>query len=420
MPDLPLWLNEGLADYYSSFEIDAGGRAVIFGRAIPGHYNELSTNGWMPLTALLATTRTSPAYNENARRGVFYAESWLLVHMMLHGDPDRRPAFARYIRELSAGKPAGDAWEHAFGGDDIYKALLQYSRRLAITARRYKLWDQIARAPGVGVPLAPADLETTLGEVLVSLQKPAAATGRFNRALALQPTSVRGAVDLANAADRVPQVAHAPDPSDWLSDYMIGAILIEHGPALDRGSLEVARTVLARAVAAKPDLPNVQVLFAMADEFTTPGAPAIVEALKKAHAAAPVRDDYSMMLARALARDGDFAGARSILGEVMARPAFPGSRDDALALMRQVGAAEAGSRGLRPTDAWAAGQAGDSTPPLSETPVMMTFRAVKAGEQRLEAVLERIDCVANHLEFTVKLPDWMGHFQVSPCSTRWS
>ena len=302
---------------------------------------------------LLATTRTSPAYNENARRGVFYAESWLLVHMMLHGQPERRPAFAGYIRDLSAGKPTGDAWDHAFGGDDIYKALQQYSRRLTITARRYTLSDQIARAPGVVVSLAPVDLETTLGEVLVGMQKPAPAIERFNRALALQPTSVRAAMDLANAAGRVPEVAHAPDPSDWLSDYMIGATLIEHGQALDRGSLDVARTVLARAAAAKPDLPNVQVLFAMADEFATPGAPAILDALKKAHAAAPVRDDYSMMLARALARDGDFAGARSILGEVMARPSFPDSRDDALAIMRQVVAAEAGKKkGQRPTDAW--------------------------------------------------------------------
>ena len=244
------------------------------------------------------------------------------------------------------------------------------------------------------------------------MQKPAPAIERFNRALALQPTSVRAAVDLANAAGRVPEVAHAPDPSDWLSDYMIGATLIEHGQALDRGSLEVARAVLARAAAAKPDLPNVQVLFAMADEFATPGAPAILDALKKAHAAAPVRDDYSMMLARALARDGDFAGARSILGEVMARPSFPDSRDDALAIMRQVVAAEAGKKkGQRPTDAWAAGQAVDSAPPVSETQAMMTFRAVQTGEQRIEGVLERIDCVTKHVEFTVKLPDRVGHFQ---------
>ena len=225
---------------------------------------------------------------------MFYAESWLLVHMMLHGQPERRPAFAgihtgpfrRQAHRRRLG-PCLRRRRHLQGVAAVFAP--PHNHRAPVP--RYA--DQIARAPGVVVSLAPVDLETTLGEVLVGMQKPAPAIERFNRALALQPTSVRAAVDLANAAGRVPEVAHAPDPSDWLSDYMIGATLIEHGQALDRGSLDVARTVLARAAAAKPDLPNVQVLFAMADEFATPGAPAILDALKKAHAAAPVRDDHT-------------------------------------------------------------------------------------------------------------------------------
>ena len=127
-----------------------------------------------------------------------------------------------------------------------------------------------------------------------------------------------------------------------------------------------------------------------------------------------------MTLARALARDGDFAGARSILGEVMARPSFPDSRDDALAIMRQVVAAEAGKKkGQRPTDAWAAGQAGRLRNMVSETQVMMTFRRFRLASSASKAFSNGSIASPSMLSSPSELPIEWGIFRL-PRSTRWS
>jgi hypothetical protein len=77
----------------------------MIGRPSRQNLQVLQTTSMLPVRDLIAVTRDSSLYNEGDRRGVFYAESWLLVHMMLHGQPERRLAFAGYIRDLSAGKP---------------------------------------------------------------------------------------------------------------------------------------------------------------------------------------------------------------------------------------------------------------------------------------------------------------------------
>jgi len=201
-PKLPVWMNEGLAEYYSTFEMNGSGRSVIFGRAVPGHYYELANNRWIPLDALLSINDDSPEYNENSKRGVFYAESWLLMHMLLHGEPDRRQMFAAYARELAGGTAAAAAWQHQFGNEDIFTALRRYAQRPMIYAREYKLPERISGAAGVASPLTPADAENTLGEVLLAVQRLEPAKQRFDRALALQPSSTRAVIGKAKISQK--------------------------------------------------------------------------------------------------------------------------------------------------------------------------------------------------------------------------
>ena len=50
----------------------------------------LRSEPWIPLATLLAVDHSSPYYNEKSHAGMFYAESWALVHM-LNLDPAYRP-----------------------------------------------------------------------------------------------------------------------------------------------------------------------------------------------------------------------------------------------------------------------------------------------------------------------------------------
>ena len=407
-PDLPVWLNEGLAEYYSSFELGNDGRAVTFGRPLDEHLRELATSQWMPLKDLLATTRDAPQYNEGSRRGVFYAEAWLLVHMLLHGQPDRRQAAGGYLRDLGAGVAPADAWQTHFGNDDIYKALRQYSGRLIMGARKYQLSDRIARASAAAVPLTPHDLESTLGEAMSALRRPEAAVERFDRALALHTGDRRAEAGKAHATNATPRAAASADaPADWFGDYMFAATLLEHADTIDAPSLEAARAALARVVVAKPELPNAYVLLATADEQTGKDPAGALAALTRAHVAVPARDDYTLKLAHARAQGGDYSGARSLLGGILAHPRLPGARELAVKLMEAIVQAEQLAARQPPDGSPAEAAASEAPRAAPEQPV---YRQLGAGEQRVEARLQRVDCSAKRIDFVVAVGDRVARF----------
>ncbi|HUJ44778.1 MAG TPA: DUF1570 domain-containing protein [Opitutaceae bacterium] len=80
----PLWLNEGLAELFSTFRIRKG--SVELGRAKPDHVDTLNHLHLMPLSWLFAVTTESSSYNEGVRQSIFYAESWALVHYLVCGE----------------------------------------------------------------------------------------------------------------------------------------------------------------------------------------------------------------------------------------------------------------------------------------------------------------------------------------------
>src|SRR5579872_1408137 len=68
----PLWLKEGMAEIYSTFE--ATGRGARIGLPILHHLRLLRQEAFLPLGELFAVTHDSPQYNETEHQGIFYAE----------------------------------------------------------------------------------------------------------------------------------------------------------------------------------------------------------------------------------------------------------------------------------------------------------------------------------------------------------
>jgi tetratricopeptide (TPR) repeat protein len=77
---IPLWLNEGLAEFYQNTDIEE--KDVMLGQASQGDILYLRQNGLLPLTTLFKVDYTSPYYHEEQKGSVFYAESWALTHMI--------------------------------------------------------------------------------------------------------------------------------------------------------------------------------------------------------------------------------------------------------------------------------------------------------------------------------------------------
>src|SRR5262247_3954975 len=61
---LPTWISEGLAEYFSSFEVTGGGKKGRLGAAIASHARLLGERPLIPLETLLAVDQTSQFYVE--------------------------------------------------------------------------------------------------------------------------------------------------------------------------------------------------------------------------------------------------------------------------------------------------------------------------------------------------------------------
>ncbi|MDO8539449.1 MAG: DUF1570 domain-containing protein [Opitutaceae bacterium] len=142
---MPLWLGEGLAELYATFQLLEGSR-YSFGAAIPEHVRQLQHTRLLPLAQLLSIDRESLLYNEGTRATIFYAESWAFVHYLFHGENSPgRGSVARYLKLLEAGRGAEDAFREGFGGN--YAALEEQVRRY-VRSGRYHTHIYKRAAPG--------------------------------------------------------------------------------------------------------------------------------------------------------------------------------------------------------------------------------------------------------------------------------
>lgn len=125
---LPTWLNEGLADFYSS--IETSGENTIVGKPIAGRLYALKHQPWVDLSALLASRQDSPYYNQRNTIQSFYAESWALTHMLMLSDSYRGNA-QRFVHLVGSGTDSAQAFETVYGKsvDDVRRDLEAYIER---------------------------------------------------------------------------------------------------------------------------------------------------------------------------------------------------------------------------------------------------------------------------------------------------
>src|SRR5947209_6113277 len=113
---VPDWLNEGLAQYYSTFSLAE--RGGVLGTPIQRHVEFLREHRLLTLAQLFAIERGSADYVEDERNDIFYAESWALVHYLISGNAGRRQLqLLRFMEMLAAGLPVEHSFEQAFHAD---------------------------------------------------------------------------------------------------------------------------------------------------------------------------------------------------------------------------------------------------------------------------------------------------------------
>jgi hypothetical protein len=108
----PVWFNEGIAEFFSTMA-PFGGKMSI-GRVPRNRLLYLSSGTKLiDLPRLLAVEYDSPEYNTTTHAGVFYSESWALVHMLLT-DSRYRGASGPLIALMSTGTATAADLEHLY------------------------------------------------------------------------------------------------------------------------------------------------------------------------------------------------------------------------------------------------------------------------------------------------------------------
>jgi hypothetical protein len=263
---MPLWLNEGVAEYYSTFELGRGTRQAVIGSPINRHLARLQETRLLPLEQLLKVTHDSPLYGEADRRSVFYAQSWALTHMILLGEPIRTPKLTNYLSRISRGEEPMRAWQAAFAGEDMADLLQGYIRRQAYRAIEVNFTEKLSAFDAPVAAMTPVDVEAVLVDFLHQLGRTTDAASRLAAAAKLgaptpRLTLVRAQLDRSanRRAEAEAALRGLGEVNDWLDAYLAGVAIvdgIDGNGSVDRAEVARARRYFAVAHTGREEFAN--------------------------------------------------------------------------------------------------------------------------------------------------------------------
>jgi len=259
-PYLPLWLSEGLADFFGNAEINA--KDVTLGRVNASLLRQLNGKTLIPLPTLFRVDHASQYYNEQARTSLFYAESWALTHYLLVGDDEsRHSAIANYLKALQHQVPQEKAAQQAFGDLNVLaRDLARYVGSSYFREVRMKAAPEFENTGYQSRALGEAESAAIRGNFEVYRSRPALAKPLVDEALSLDPNlalahETRGVMEYLDG--RRPSAlaeinrAVALDPLNYLTRFL-RATLLEEDEATDQTDNSV-ESDLRRSVELNPD-----------------------------------------------------------------------------------------------------------------------------------------------------------------------
>jgi tetratricopeptide (TPR) repeat protein len=475
MSDPPVWFNEGLAEYYSTFDVSDGNKKITLGKPISNHVYLLRER-FIPLADLLRVTHDSPAYNERDKSGIFYAESWALVHYLLQGDKGQRVAqLAKFSALLSAGKTLDDSFQQAFQMD--YKTmegeLRKYVQRSTYPGTIFELAQPLEFDTEMQTkPLSEAEAQAYLGDLLYHTNRADDSEAYLKQALTLAPDlplaeaalgRVRVHQKRYDEARKLLEQAVKADPQNYLAHFYLAEALNRQALGPDNVVMQypadVAATMraeLKKAIELNPNFPEAYHLLAFLDLVNGEELMDATVAMTQARLLRPERLQYALTLARVYFRRQQFDAARHVLEQVMRsgnadaqiRAEAQGTLQQVNSYAEQVARAKAANeefqRSMKATDTAGAEQTGtgksevSTTTPDAPQPIERARPILKRrtdGEQ-IRGVLVKIECTGgasatlyvqagarlyklhsdalDHIEFVSYVPDMSGQISCGP------
>jgi tetratricopeptide (TPR) repeat protein len=442
MSNAPVWFNEGLAEYYSTFTI-SDDQKIVLGNPIGNHVFLLRQNKMLPLRTLFQVDHKSPHYNERNKQSIFYAQSWALTHYLIVGKAGRAEQLGVFIDKISSNVPMEQAFQDAFqmSIETMEKELREYVRqdRYNILRGHFERKLETDNSLQTGA-LSEADAQAYLGDLLLHSNRKDCET-YLQKALALDPNSsmANAAMGMAKVRDGKPDEALAhleravtANSQNYLVHYYYALALSKLN---DSGSQPVngfapetsarIRQELLKAIELRPDFPPSYNLLGFVSLVTGNNIQEAQKLVLRALNISPGRNELILMLGQLYLRNGDYKQARELLEHVAKTSAEDEMRQHAETILAQLTAMEAyqlrskpnemvrssnqpGTQEIRQTESslpTVTAGTEDSTPRDPSSYLREVLRKPGPGETQVQAILQKIECDAKGIIFVVKSGD---------------
>ena len=351
LPGAPLWLNEGLAELYGALQFSRG--EALLGAPILPHVSLLRRQELLPLTTLFQIDNSSPHYNEQEKVGIFYGQSWALVHYLMLGlDGGRQQQFSQFLQQIARGETSAKAIERAFGKtvELLEEEFEDYVQRGSFPAQRVASADNpeaFASTAMQRAALSEGEANFYLGDLLLHTNRPSEAEVYFKQAIAAEPNFLPAYASLgqlyayqrryAEARRYLERAAQTSQNYNvhYLYAYALsreGVSATGHISEYPREKVALMREQLMRSIKLAPKFAPAYHLLALVGLVADENLDEAMAMARKATQLEPSKPSHSLLLAHIYARRGNTGEATSIL-ETLSRSSDAEVRTEAQRLL---------------------------------------------------------------------------------------
>jgi len=444
--DVPPWFNEGLAEYYQTFEI-VDDQIVRLGVFQQNHLYLLQQSRLMPLDTLFGITNYQLHQTADHSRSIFYAESWALIHYLIQRG--KSAALDRFLDLVTSGEVPQKAFQDAFQTTyaSMETELKRYVAQNRFNYHEFTLKKKLVFDAEMQTSvISDAESNAYLGDLLYHTNRADDAEPLLVEALKADPASSLANTTLGmvkmkqrryDQAKTFLEKAIAGDQKNHLALYRYAFLLSREGQdefgysaAISKETADKMRTALKKAIEIQPTFTESYELLAYVNLVRGEDLDESIAMLQKARSLQPGNQRYALRLAEIYTRQQKYADAIAITeklaagaddGELRSRAANLLERIKQMKAIDERNAAE-----RKRYEAALAGAAKGDRPPLvrrveqSERPsevemakqqadanlrtLNLAVRPPADGERRVLGRVLKIDCKVRPLAFTIKTP----------------
>ena len=272
---LPIWLNEGLAEFYQNTDIRD--KDVLLGQPSGDDIYYLRDNRLLPLTTLFKVDYTSPYYHDEQKGSVFYAESWALTHYIIVTDRSKNThRLTDYVQALARQEDPVTAAQSAFGDlNQLQSTLDGYIRQGSFSMFKMNTATPVDSASFQVRPVSNAEADAVRGDVLINTQRNKDAEVLLETSLRDDPNNALAHEAMGTLKMRENDIAAAQkwyaeavqlDSQSYLAHYYFAAMSMQRGNRDQDAAIESSlRAAIKLNPAFAPSYDTLATFYAMRD-----------------------------------------------------------------------------------------------------------------------------------------------------------